>query len=51
MVVVGSDLSKPFGQRTWDAISVPPRVMRGFRNVCREDACLMAIQDSTELTA
>jgi uncharacterized RmlC-like cupin family protein len=27
----------------WDAISVPPGVMRGFQNVGNEDAYLMAI--------
>jgi mannose-6-phosphate isomerase-like protein (cupin superfamily) len=32
----------------WDTISVPPGVMRGFRNVGREPACLMAILGGTD---
>jgi mannose-6-phosphate isomerase-like protein (cupin superfamily) len=32
---------------TWDTISVPPGVMRGFRNVGSEDALLMAILGGT----
>ena len=32
----------------WDTISVPPGVMRGFRNVGTEDAHLMAILGGTD---
>ena len=32
----------------WDTISVPPGVMRGFRNVGREEAYLMAILGGTD---
>ena len=32
----------------WDTISVPPGVMRGFRNVGSEAACLMAILGGTD---
>jgi len=32
----------------WDTISVPPGVMRGFRNVGREPTCLMAILGGTD---
>jgi quercetin dioxygenase-like cupin family protein len=31
----------------WDVISVPPQVMRGFRNESAEDAYLLAIQGGT----
>ncbi|HVZ46603.1 MAG TPA: cupin domain-containing protein [Ramlibacter sp.] len=33
---------------TWDVISVPPNVMRGFRNESSEDAYLVAIQGGTK---
>lgn len=33
---------------TWDTISVPTGVMRGFRNVGKEDAYLMAILGGTD---
>ena len=33
---------------SWDTISVPPGVMRGFRNVGNEDAYLMAILGGTD---
>jgi quercetin dioxygenase-like cupin family protein len=32
----------------WDTISVPPGVMRGFRNAGNEEACLMAILGGTD---
>lgn len=32
----------------WDTISVPPGVMRGFRNVSNEEAYLMAILGGTD---
>jgi uncharacterized RmlC-like cupin family protein len=32
----------------WDTISVPPGVMRGFRNAGSEAACLMAILGGTD---
>ena len=34
--------------RQWDTISVPPGVMRGFRNVGKESAHLMAILGGTD---
>lgn len=34
--------------KQWDTISVPPGVMRGFRNVGKENAYLMAILGGTD---
>lgn len=32
----------------WDVISVPPGIMRGFRNAGKQESCLMAILGGTD---
>jgi mannose-6-phosphate isomerase-like protein (cupin superfamily) len=47
-IVWGDDGENELILEAWDTISVPPGVMRGFRNVGSEDAYLMAILGGTD---
>jgi uncharacterized RmlC-like cupin family protein len=44
----GDDGEQEIVLETWDTISVPPGVMRGFRNAGQEDAYLMAVLGGTD---